>query len=140
MSATGVKLMATEASASTYDRVKEGALGAVNWMGKQIQWLGSTIKDYAIAVYNWAKPFFQGILNLVYNAYDKLRDLVVTNKEAAVAVAIAGPLFLIGGVAAYMLCCKEKVETTVKTTDGTATTTTTSSAPAVNTATTTAKT
>ena len=75
-------------AASTFDQIKGGALNTVNWMGKQIQWLGSTIKQYAIKIFEWAKPFFQNIGKMLAETYDKVREFVIANQTASIAVGI----------------------------------------------------
>lgn len=102
MSAVGSPV-ATEATTSTFENVKQGALSTVNWMGKQIQWLASTIKDSAIKVFEWAKPFFQSIGKMLGETYDKVREFVIANKEASIAVGVAIPVVAGLALGAYLL-------------------------------------
>ncbi|NGX47971.1 MAG: hypothetical protein K1000chlam3_01357 [Chlamydiae bacterium] len=100
--------VAAGATTSTFENVKQGALNAVNWMGKQIQWLTSSIKEYAVKVFEWAKPFFQNIGKMLGETYDKVREFTITNKEASIAVGITAVVSIGLGIGAYLLCCNKE--------------------------------
>lgn len=93
MSASTVNTpQAASAATSTFDNFKTGVLQAVNWMGRQIQWLGSTIRHYAIKAYEFVKPFFESIGRVLADGYAKARDLAIENKEVSITLAVLGTI------------------------------------------------
>lgn len=106
MSAAPLTAPATGAP-STFDAMKQGALQTVNWMGKQIQVLGSTIKEYAMKVVEWVKPFFQNAAKMLGETYDKVRELALANKEVSIAVGIAIPVIAALAIGSYFLLSGE---------------------------------
>ncbi len=83
---------ASAAAASTFDQLKETTLNAVNWMGKNIQQLGSNVKDYSLKVVEWAKPFFQNLAKMIVDTFDKVKAFVLANKQVSIAVGVAIPV------------------------------------------------
>jgi len=92
---------------STFDAMKQGALQTVNWMGRQIQILGSTIKEYAMKIVEWAKPFFQNIATMLGETFDKVKEFALANKEVSIAVGIAIPVIAAAAIGAYFLVSGE---------------------------------
>ncbi|NGX59777.1 MAG: hypothetical protein KR126chlam3_00934 [Chlamydiae bacterium] len=96
---------ATTTTTSTFDQIKEGLLNSVNWMGRQIQWLGSTLKDFAFKVVEFVKPFFQSIGKMLAETYDKIREFIIANKEVSTYVGIAAVVGAALFGLSYFICC-----------------------------------
>lgn len=101
MSAATLPQAPAAGAPSTFDAMKQGALQTVNWMGRQIQVLGSTIKEYAMKIVDWAKPFFQNVAKMLGETYDKTMEFAKANKEISLAVVIGVPLVAIASIFAY---------------------------------------
>jgi len=97
-------------SPSTWNTIKQGAIDGVNWVGRQVQWLASTIKDYAIKVVEWAKPFFQTIGKFCVEQYDKVKELIVNNKEASLFAAALVAIVSIASIAGVYLFCNKDAQ------------------------------
>lgn len=80
--------VAEMAGPSAWDQVKTGASNSVNWLGRQISWIGSTIKDFAIKTYEWAKPAFQAVAKFFAEKFDQVKEIVMQNREMAAAIAV----------------------------------------------------
>lgn len=95
---------ASAAAVSTFDQLKETTLNAVNWMGKNIQQLGSNVKDYSLKVVEWAKPFFQNLVKMFAETFDKVKAFVLANKQVSIAVGVAIPVIAGLTIFASKLC------------------------------------
>lgn len=103
MSASTVNNAAQGAAPSTFENFKNGAFEVVNWMGRQIQWLASTIKHYAVKAYEYVKPFFESIGRVIGDGYAKVRDFAVANKEVSITIGVLVALISAIGLGTWMM-------------------------------------
>lgn len=114
--AVHIPKVTAEATTSTFYQIRNGALNAVYWVGKQIQWFGRTIKDYAVKIYEWAKPFLEAVGKTIAHSYEKLRDFIIANKNVSLAVGLAVPVATAIALATYFIFYNEQRDNTTKTT------------------------
>lgn len=104
----------TPVHVSTFDQIKDGALKAVNWMGRQVQWLGNSIKDFVFRIYEWAKPFFQSVARMTTEFYEKGREFVLKNKEVTMLTVAAVIIAAAAAIGGYFMCCENTTKTPAK--------------------------
>lgn len=105
MTTTAVK---PAASAGTFETIKNTTLDAINWMGRKVSLVLSTIKDYALKVAEYVKPFFQKIGRALVNSFDKVKEFVVTHKEFVVGSGIAVIVGILSVLVYNNLCGKKE--------------------------------
>lgn len=91
---------------SNYDQFRNGAVNAVNWLGRQAQWIGSSCKDFGSKVAEFVKPFFHAVMKIVCESFDKVREVVIANKEIAGPAAIGAILLTIVALTFTQVICK----------------------------------
>ena len=94
----GAPVAAKLAQLSTYDSVRKNAFQAVNWIGRQVCYVGTTVKSSLGRIVNAVKPFFTTIAKVLCETVDRSKELISRNREIAVVGAISlvvgGGLFL----------------------------------------------
>lgn len=104
-----------DATTSAFDQVKHGVINAANWLGRQVTWLASSIKDIAMRIVEAVKPAFASLVHFVREQSAKVKDFLVANKEIAIPASIAALAASALIVLAYKLfpCEAAKVEAPV---------------------------
>lgn len=95
---------------STWDTIRNGAIDGANWIGRQVQWLGSTIKDYAFKVFEWAKPFFQAIGKFCVERFEQVKELIANNKETSIILLAGVAITAVTVLAARHICCGDEAK------------------------------
>ncbi|NGX38593.1 MAG: hypothetical protein K1000chlam2_01767 [Chlamydiae bacterium] len=90
-----------EATTGTFDQIKGKVVNAANWLGRQVASLATSIKDLALRVVEWAKPFFNTIAKFFVETFDKTKEYIVANKEIALPAALIGIVGTVIGLACY---------------------------------------
>lgn len=92
-------------STSTWQNIKTFFVDAGNWIGRNVTWLGSKIAEYALKVYEWAKPAFIKLGEFFAEQYGRARNFIAEHKTetvvALVSVAIGAIIYGLG----HALCC-----------------------------------
>lgn len=81
-----------DATTSAFDQVKHGVINACNWLGRQVTWLASSIKDIAMRIVEAVKPAFASFVQFVREQAIKAKDLIAANQPVAITLAIAIPV------------------------------------------------
>jgi hypothetical protein len=106
--AAAPKPVVTANPVSTFDQVKGTALKAVNWLGRQIQWLKNTVVSWVTNVIQAIKPYLARVAKVGVDGYQRVRDYIMANKEVAIPVTVTAVFATVATLAAYFLCCDNK--------------------------------
>lgn len=100
--------VAVTTAPSTWDTIKNGVIDGANWTVRQVQWLGSTLKDYAIKAFEWAKPFFETLGKFFAEKFDQVKELIANNKEASLILLAGITITAVTVLASQYICCTKE--------------------------------
>ncbi len=112
MSATKIGADVPKVASSNYDVVRNGALKAASWLGRQVQYISGTAKDMILKVVAWAKPFFSCAAKFFSETFDKSKELLVANKEFAIPAAVFATVVAFGVLFINNVICNNENQAT----------------------------
>lgn len=96
------------ASPSTWDTIKNGVVEGFNWVGRQVKWLGQSIGDFAMKIYEFVKPFFTSVFRFVADSYHAIKEFFMENKQVTIVSLVSIAITLVAVTAIGFLCCSNK--------------------------------
>lgn len=108
MTTAAINHPVADATTSAFDQVKHGIINAANWIGRQVTWLASSIKDIAMRIVEAVKPAFASLVQFVREQSTKVKDFIVANQAVAIPLAIAIPLVAGITLLGFKLFCGEE--------------------------------
>lgn len=101
----GADVATKVANSSNYEMVREGALRAVNWLGRQVSTISSSVKDLVVKIIAWAKPFFVCLQKFVCETFDKSKEFLIANRQVALPGAIIALVAVIAALSIDKIAC-----------------------------------
>lgn len=101
-------IVVTAPTTSTWESIQNAVVDSSKWLGRQVNAFFTGIKDYAIKLYEWAKPFFVHMGKFFVESYQTAKDFVVQHKESVGAAVVAFFTGIIITVVSQSLCCGQE--------------------------------
>lgn len=99
-----------DATTSTFDQVKHTVVNAGNWIGRQVQWLASSLKDIVLRVIEAVKPLLASVIQFVKDQSAKVREYIAANPQMAGIALVGTAVVAVTTLAGYFFCCNTTPE------------------------------
>jgi len=95
-------------STGAWANIKGFFVSAGSWIGRSVTWLATQVADFAVKVYEWAKPAFVALGRFIAAQWENARKFISEHKAETIIALAAFAIGAITSAAFHALCCNSK--------------------------------